>query len=424
MSKAVYVGVGGKARRVSKMYVGVGGKARRIKYGYVGVDGKARQFYSAGELSKPAFSASMSANSSEYGAASVGGYALFAGGSNNPILWNTGKNSVTTKVMSVNESLTVGAPTSLRSARYGLKSATTNSYACFLYGARSEGSSNHYNDNTCDVYNASLTRQNINPPVSKNTSSSYSSNEVAQGVGDRIYVRVGNSVYMADKSLTWRKLEDIRERTTSYYDHVQDEPRIGSVGDYMIIAGGLLYHFNSSGSDSYDHSRLVDAYDAGGTRRNAGNLPNGAGSVSGISSAKNRMLIIGYQYGGSIGYSIPENVQAINKSLTATDRGNILPDDIQYMATASVDDITIAMGGSVDGRYSLSYQGRNQTARAYMFDEAITCSRAPDASDGRKGHLAANAGANMVFGGGKYSKSANGMTSNYLTSNMDVYCYK
>lgn len=41
MGKKVYVGVGGKARRVKALYVGVGGKARKVKKVYIGVDGKA-----------------------------------------------------------------------------------------------------------------------------------------------------------------------------------------------------------------------------------------------------------------------------------------------------------------------------------------------------------------------------------------------
>ena len=47
MSKAAFIGVGGKARKVRALYVGVNGKARRVARGYVGVGGKARLFYDA-----------------------------------------------------------------------------------------------------------------------------------------------------------------------------------------------------------------------------------------------------------------------------------------------------------------------------------------------------------------------------------------
>lgn len=40
----IYVGVDGKAQRVSKVYVGINGKARQVVKGYVGVNGKAKRF--------------------------------------------------------------------------------------------------------------------------------------------------------------------------------------------------------------------------------------------------------------------------------------------------------------------------------------------------------------------------------------------
>jgi hypothetical protein len=425
---------GAVARRVSKMYVGVGGKARRIKYGYVGVDGKARQFYSAGELSKPAFNATPTFGNGFYGAASIGDYALFAGGFNNnlhrPADGSTTENRIKSKVMSINSSLTVGAPSELSVARYGMATASTSTHACFLYGGRAQYDglfyyTYSYNSNACDIYNASLTRQTMEPPVKKSESQGYNGNEEAQGVSDKIYVRIGSSVYMADKSLTWRKLEDMRDRTSNNrYDHVQFYPRIGAVGEQMILAGGLYYEFNSSGDNYYSPSNLVDAYDASGTRRNAGNLPYGGHHLS-VAASADRMLLFGYLSTMPVGWTESQYVQVINKSLTATNRGKILPDDIEYMATASVDGITIAMGGEIDHRYGPSYNGFNETARAYMFDEAITCSRAPDASVGRESHKAACAGANMIFGSGYNSKSSSdGMTSNYAVHAMDVYCYK
>ena len=45
MAKALYVGVGGKARKMKAAYIGISGKARKIKKIYVGVGGKARLVY-------------------------------------------------------------------------------------------------------------------------------------------------------------------------------------------------------------------------------------------------------------------------------------------------------------------------------------------------------------------------------------------
>ena len=35
MAKAVYVGVGSKARKMKKAYIGIGGKARKVKKMYI-----------------------------------------------------------------------------------------------------------------------------------------------------------------------------------------------------------------------------------------------------------------------------------------------------------------------------------------------------------------------------------------------------
>lgn len=47
MSKDIYIGVDGKARKAPKLYIGVDNVARKVLKGYIGDDdGKARQFYS------------------------------------------------------------------------------------------------------------------------------------------------------------------------------------------------------------------------------------------------------------------------------------------------------------------------------------------------------------------------------------------
>lgn len=46
---AIYTGVGGSAKSVSKIYTGIDGIARPVHKGYVGIDGKARLFYNGGE---------------------------------------------------------------------------------------------------------------------------------------------------------------------------------------------------------------------------------------------------------------------------------------------------------------------------------------------------------------------------------------
>ena len=45
---AIYTGIGGSAKSVSKIYIGVGGTARQVHKGYIGVDGVAKKFYDGG----------------------------------------------------------------------------------------------------------------------------------------------------------------------------------------------------------------------------------------------------------------------------------------------------------------------------------------------------------------------------------------
>lgn len=47
MTKSMYVGISGTARKVKKFYVGVSGTARTVKKAYVGVNGVARLFYTS-----------------------------------------------------------------------------------------------------------------------------------------------------------------------------------------------------------------------------------------------------------------------------------------------------------------------------------------------------------------------------------------
>lgn len=47
---AIYTGIGGSAKSVSKIYTGVNGAARPVHKGYIGVDGVAKKFYDGGNL--------------------------------------------------------------------------------------------------------------------------------------------------------------------------------------------------------------------------------------------------------------------------------------------------------------------------------------------------------------------------------------
>ena len=128
MSKNVYIGVGGVARKVKNIYIGVGGVARKVKKGYIGVGGVARLFYQyKGRLDYDPNSPSFSSPYENMAATSIGNYALFGGG-------KTGKNSVTysSTVYTINASSTMGTTTSSLGAPKAYLAATVvGNYALF-----------------------------------------------------------------------------------------------------------------------------------------------------------------------------------------------------------------------------------------------------------------------------------------------------
>ena len=129
MAKAVYVGVGSKAHKMKKAYIGIGGKARKVKKMYIGVGGKARLCYSA-ELEKVGMATALSTTRYDMRAATVGKYALFAGGY---ISKSSFGYSVSSSVDAYNTSLTKSTPTELSYKRCGHAAASVGGYAAVCW---------------------------------------------------------------------------------------------------------------------------------------------------------------------------------------------------------------------------------------------------------------------------------------------------
>lgn len=131
MAKGIYFGVNGKARKVKKVYIGVGGKARKVKKVYIGVNGKARLvFTSQRELiytgnSSNGKVAGLSQAKMYLMAASVGGYALFAGG------WNGNRFNT---VDAYNGALSKTTATGLSQVRANGAGASGKTHALFAGG--------------------------------------------------------------------------------------------------------------------------------------------------------------------------------------------------------------------------------------------------------------------------------------------------
>ena len=153
MTKACYVGVAGKARKVKKIYTGVANKARKVKKAYVGVGGKARLFYSADQkLGYYGTATGLSQGRNSLAATTVGSYGLFGGG-----MGYIFGGSYFATVDAYNTSLVRSTPTALSKARGALAATTVGSYGLFGGGRYSD----RYASATVDAYSTSLVRSTL-----------------------------------------------------------------------------------------------------------------------------------------------------------------------------------------------------------------------------------------------------------------------
>ena len=150
MAKKAYIGVGGTARKVKKIYIGVGGIARKVKKAYIGVGGVARPCFSEG-LEYYGTITPLSMARYRLAAATVGNYAIFAGGYSDASL---------DAVEAYTDTLTKTSCEALSEPRDYLQAATVGDYALFAGGRDSSYSDGNVSTNAVDAYNSSLTRTN------------------------------------------------------------------------------------------------------------------------------------------------------------------------------------------------------------------------------------------------------------------------
>ena len=149
MAKAVYLGVGGTAHKVRKAYIGVGGAARKVKKIYIGVGGQARLCYAEGMEYIGKTANGLYTAKYDLAAASVGNYAIFAGGHTSGV--NGG--AYDKNVDAFDGSLTRTFADDLSYGKYGLAATTVGSWAVFAGGV------GYYNNGSnVEAYNSSLTR--------------------------------------------------------------------------------------------------------------------------------------------------------------------------------------------------------------------------------------------------------------------------
>lgn len=306
-------------------------------------------------------------------AASVGSYAIFAGGSD-------GDSILVAKAEAYSRSLTRTDITDLTFARRGVAATSVGSYAIFAGG--SNLNSTLYLG-AVDVYNSSLVR------TSATTLSNGRSDIAATTVGDYALFS-GGSVYGQDvdaynSSLTHTKASSM---SISRIAH-----SAATIGEYAIFAGSVS-------------SATVDVYNASLTRTTAEPIAH-VKIYMGSASTSSHALFAGGNAQGDQVVSTINSIDAYDSSLSHTTLK--LSDKREQCAGASLNEYAIFAGG-------VDYQIGSMIASAEAVDTALTRMYIDSLSEARSFALTSTIGNYAIFGGG--------LANSGVSLNVDVYQYK
>jgi len=182
--------------------------------------------------------AALSSGRYDLAAASVGNYALFAGGATS--------SSKSSKVDAYNTSLTHNTPTTLSVARMSLAATSVGNYALFA-GGRS-GSSSVANS-TVNAYNTSLT-------LSTPSSISKARYDFAATTLENYAIFGGGRTASSNTATNFTNIVDaydelLTRTTPTPLSQVRENPAATTVGNYALFAGGINYSATSSVVDVY-----------------------------------------------------------------------------------------------------------------------------------------------------------------------------
>lgn len=352
------------ARRVRRQYVGVEGKARKVRKGYVGVNGKARLFFLNGSELFPVKKqiSPLTVAKSQHAAASVGKYAVFAGG----MMMRNNVSDYLATTDAYDSSLTHTNPQSLGKGRRWL--AATNvggKYAVF--GGGGESSKTAYTD----AYDASLTKASIS-----NLSGDGRYRLAATGVGK--YGLFGGGYYMwfGDKyQSTVDAYDDALTRTTAAsLSSAKDNVSAASTRSYAFFAGGR-------------GTTAVDAYNANLTRTSAAPLQSGKTLAAAAGIAGDYVFFAG------------------GTSTVASTQVDVYDDHLTRVATLTLPQGSWSQGAAGAGELAViagGYIGTDKcTDAVYTIDSSLTLAASPLKLSVARGEVkGAIAGDYIVFAGG------------------------
>lgn len=354
--------------------------ARKVKKAYIGIGGIARPFWPEWILSYYGTATGLSTARSQMAAATIGDYAIFAGG-------YTG--SIVSTVDAYSKSLTKSSISSLATARSYSAATTIGNYA-LIGGGDVSGSSGTY---TVETYNKSLTRgtcTSLETAISLHAAASNDSYALFGGGyywyrnTKKKYVRSNtNVVYAYDSSLALTVPTGLSKYPGSL--------AATNVGDYVLFAGGGVPSIITPG-----YSNVVDAYDKSLTRTTATNLTSGKEDLAATTVGGYAIFAGGYTH-----YDSFSDVDAYDRSLTHLTPAKL--SQARYnLAATSVADYAIFAGGYSEGTFN--------TVDAY--DTQLTHTTPTVLSAARHSLSAATVGDFALFAGG--------VSSSYYNT-VDVY---
>lgn len=305
--------------------------AHKIKKAYIGVGGIARPFWFNGELAYHGTAPSMSTGRYHVSSASIGDYALFAGGYTGSF-FNT--------VDTYNKQLTKSTATTLSAARYGMGATEIGNYALFAGGI---GNSSTY-QTVVDAYNKSLTRSK---PTALSVARSFMG---ATTVGNYAVFGGGNDYTSARSAVVDAYNSSLTRSTPTVLSKSRYQLAAATIGNYALFAGGDT---NANGYTEY--YTTVDAYNASLTRSTPTAL-SVKRTLLAATTVGNYAL-----FGGGSNASRSDAVDAYNSSLTRS-TPTVLSVARNELAATTVGNYALFGGG----------HSTNRLATVDAYDEDLT----------------------------------------------------
>lgn len=349
------------ARKIKKIYMGINNVAQKMKKAYIGINGIARLWWKKDEVQYYGTATPLKEDRNTMDAATIGKYAIIAGGKV--------PSDSTNIVEAYSSSLVKSNLSSLSSAKSEMGSASIGKYALFA-GGWTQGSSSTTYHTSVDTYNTSLT---------KGTASALGIKSAClAGASVKDYALLAGGCYK--QSSTLKNNSTVNTYNTSLtkgsatgLSSARYDLTGNSVGNYALFAGGYV-----SGPVS-----TVDAYDNSLTKIAPASLSRAKYNFPSAKVGK-YVLFAGGQNDNNI-------VDAYDTSLTRTSP-TVLSKARCQLAGASLEDFALFAGGDTWGGFG--------TAIVEIYDTSLTMTLGPNLSEERYNLTGASVGEYALFIGG------------------------